>query len=156
MRTSVSVCLAGIAAVVLLCPSLIAGEGEVKKVQTTKSTTAAGTGCGGPKILTMERTGNGLPWFDLAVEIEDVKGGIKVASTIPLPEDFPRAASLEEGAVIKTFQSKSVTTAADMVAQYDKLKAGDTVALSFELKGETGLIKFVKPKPVGKCIMIKK
>jgi hypothetical protein len=154
--TSVSVYLAGVVAVALFCPSLFAGEGEVKQVQTTKPATVESKCIGGARMLTMERTGNGFPWVDLAVIIEDVEGGIKVAGTILLPEDFPRAASLEEGALIKTFQNKAVTTAADMIAQYDKLKTGDTVALSFELKGQTGLIKFVKPKPVGNCVMIKK
>ena len=154
--TSVSVCLAGTVAALLLCSSLVAVEGEVKKVQATESGTTAASSGSGTNVLRLEGTGNGSPWIDLAVVIEDVKGGIKVTRTIPLPEDFPRAASLEEGALIKTFQDKPVTAAADMIAQYDKLKAGDTVVLSFELEGQTGVIKFVKPKRAGNCIMIKK
>jgi len=154
MWKTVSLCLAGTVAVALFCSSLFAGEGEAKKVQGSEAGTAATTDCSGARMLKLP--GGRLPWFDLAVIIEDANDGVKVTRPIPLPEDFPKPASLAEGTVIKTFLNKPVTTAAEMIAQYDKLKVGDTVALSFELKGRRGELKFVKPKTSGDCIKIKK
>ena len=155
LRTSVAVCLAGILTVALFCSSLLAAKEETKRVLTITPAPAGAASSSGMNVLKLGK-GDGLPWIDLASIISDVKGEIKVTGTIPLPEDFPKAASLEEGSIIRTFQNKPVTTAADMIAQYDKLKAGDTVVLSFELKEQTGAIKFVKPKSTGNCIMIKK
>ena len=155
LRTSVTVCLAGILTVALFCSSLFAGNGETKKILTITPASAATASSRGMNVLKLDK-GDGIPWIDLAAIISDVKGEIKVTGTIPLPEDFPKAASLEGGAIIRTFQNKSLTNAADMIAQYDKLKAGDSVVLSYELKGQTSEIKFVKPKTTGNCIMIKK
>ena len=138
----------------LLCSALYAGEGTVKKSDSTKITTAAPVVRTGG--ITLEASENSEPWVDLGAIIEDVKGGIKVTQAIPLPDDFAPVVSLEVGTLIKTFQNKPVTTAADLIAQYDKLKPGDTAALTFELKEKTGMIKFAKPKRPGSIRMIKK
>lgn len=156
MSTSATLCMAGIVAVALVCSSILAGEGETKKVLKIKPASTETASGSGTRVLKLDRNGGALPWIDLAAIIGDVKGEIKVTGTIPLPDDFPRAASLTEGAVIKTFENKSVTTAADMIAQYDKLKTGDSVTLSYELKGQTDTIKFVKPKRAGNLMMLKK
>jgi PDZ domain-containing secreted protein len=138
----------------LLSSAPYAGEGETKKSDSTRVTSAV------PVIRTggikLEASENSEPWVDLGAIIENVKGGIKVTQTIPLPEDFAPVVSLEVGTLIKTFQNKPVTTAADLIAQYDKLKSGDTAAITFELKGKTGMIKFAKPKRAGNIMMIKK
>jgi len=155
VSSPVSVFVGAIAAL-LLSSSLFAGEGEAKKNDSAKGCVTSASPVVKTGMLKLEGSENGVPWIDLGAVIEDAKGGIKVGQAIPLPKDFPAAASLDVGALIKTFQSKPVTTAADLIAQYDKLKVGDTAALTFELKGKTGLIKFVKPKRPGNIMMIKK
>ena len=156
MRISVSALLTGTLAALVLNPAVLAGEGKAEKKDSAKTavTKCAPTSC--MSVMKVEGNGNGVAWFDLASIIEDAKGGIKVVQTLPLPENIPVAGSLEVGSLIKTFQGKPVTTAEELMAQYDKLKAGDTVTVAYELKGKTETIKFAKVKRAGNLMMIKK
>ena len=155
-ESSGSLCALITAAALLFSVAVMAGEEKDKKADNAKPCITATKGCGGASVLKFETDGKSLPWLDLAVLIEDAKGGVRVADTIALPDGLSRAASLEKGTLIKTLQGQQVTTASELITQYDRLKAGDSVALSFEFGGKTGLIKFVKPKSAGNCVMMMK
>jgi hypothetical protein len=126
LRVSLTVAVV-VGTVALVSSSLYAGEGVVKKNDSTKGCVTVASPVVKTGGIKLEASENSEPWIDLGAIIEDVKGGIKVTQAIPLPKDFPVVASLEVGTLIKTFQDKPVTTAADLIAQYDKLKAGSSL-----------------------------
>ena len=97
------------------------------------------------------------PWIDLGVMLSDSEGGVSVSQKIEMASAVGEAVKLDSGDKIISLQGRMVSSASQLMAEYEKITVGENVTLTISRGGTEKEFSFAKPKaPAGGVRVIKR